>query len=139
MKILQLSLLLLFSLQFMACNEQKPQDKKQEEEKKITKEELKEEEKPKEAAPKSMKDLLQGEWKAKEGMGFLSFKGDTVDMNPMGVYTYTIDEATQVISYTPIDGNGVAHKNKITKLTEDEFIEDPAEDGSGQHEEYVRP
>lgn len=136
MKVLKLSLLLFISLVVGACSNESDSEKNLDEENKITKKEVPQEKEAENKLPR-MQELLQGDWKVKEGMGFLSFKGDTVDMNPMGIYTFSIDEETNIISYTPIDENGVAHKNTITKLNKQELILDPAGD-SGQHEEYVR-
>lgn len=135
MKVLKFSLLLFISLNFWACSNEANTEKSSEEEKEIT---AKNKEPKKSKKKKSIKELLQGDWVDEEGMDFLSFKGDTVDMAPMGTYSFSIDKETKVISYTPIDENGVAHKNKITKLTNKVLILDPAEDNSGQHAEYSR-
>jgi hypothetical protein len=139
MNTLKTVLILLLSLQLIACSNQNTPTKNMEEEKEILKEEPKrEQEKVEENKKLSMQELLQGDWKAKEGMGFMSFKDNIVDMSPMGEYTFSIDEETQIITFSPMTDDAVAHTNKIIKLTSTELILDDSGDGTGQYEEYVK-
>lgn len=80
-------------------------------------------------------DKLQGVWEM-DGLT-LVIEGDTADADPYGVYFIQVDEAALVIHWTPVDANGVAHRNVITSITNDELILD-ADGDSGQHEVWRR-
>lgn len=139
MNILKISLSLFCCLQLIACGNENRSSSPKTESTEIQKEENHEHQEVKKESKKlSMQEMLEGDWKAAEGMGFMSFKGKTVDMSPMGKYTFIIDEESKIITFSPMTDDAVAHSNKIIKLTDKELILDDSGDGTGQYEEYLK-
>jgi len=64
--------------------------------------------------PESIKDELYGDWEFNDGKSmplYLSFRGDTADLNMFGVYTYVVEEGK--IKYNPIDEIGEYFEQEI--------------------------